>query len=1372
MEDTTKEVSDIQVTKVDSIDSDVAHPIKVDAGKNEVLANGALQHKEKDIKEPEEENALEGEFIKVEKEALDVKDSPHTDETTRDLEIKPSVVQDSSSTLQASRDLLEAQEKTKELELELERLTGQVKHSDQENAHLKEEVLVTKQKLEETVKHCEELEVNQKRVEELILQTEEKYKSQISTLQETLQAQEAKHKELTDVKEAFDGLTGELENSKKKLQELEQDLQSSAGEAQKFEEQSKQIGSHAASETQKALEFERLLELAKASAKEMEDQVASIQEEVKDLYKKIAENQQLEEVLRNTTAELSAVQGEVELSKSQVSDLQKRFSSEEDSKNELIQELDMHKASETKMKEDILALESLFSSTKDDLKAKVTELEEINLKLHEEVETRQLVEGRMRTQEEHISSVQEELAKVAGEKVTLEEAVKDLKTNVLEMKELCGDLETKLKLSDENFSKADSLLSEALSNTAELEQKLKSLDELHQESGSVAATATQRSLDLEDIVQASNTATEEAKSHLREIETKLISAEQKNLELEQQLNMNQKLEAEVKLTELESALTQSASRNLELEQELQDVSEKCTKHEGHATSTNQRCLELEDSHKVSQSKVEDADRKVAELEMLVQTTNYRIKELEEQITTLETKYNDKDEEHKHFSGKASELATQVELFQQKTSLLEAELLATNEKEKELTESLNVTIEEKKKFEDVSNSSSEKLAEVENLLVVLQNELKQSQDKLESVEEELKVSGVRESEILKKFEIANTQVGGQGKIIEEATARISELESLHESVLKDSELKLQEATVNFSNRDTEANSLSEKLKIHEDQKKVYEVQVAEADERAASLKVEYDEASMKLLGQESIIEELKGKVLEAEKTAGQSLSDNEMLAETNVQLKSKIDELQELLSSVHVEKEATSQQLTHHMNALADLTDQHTRAFEVQSSTESRIKEAELQLQEAIERFSHKDLEAKDLTEKLNALESQIRIYEETTKEASAVAQSQKSELEEALLKIKHFESVVHDLQVMVSQFEKESEGLAVTNLKLNEELVVHQSKLPDSNKEFLQVSTIMEENNSLNNTYQVERKELQEMISKLQGESNEQKELEETLRGVVESLKAELAEKSVVQARVVELDQQLVLAETRLKEEVESIKAKASEKEAELLSKLEEHAHKLQDRDILDEKVILLQKDLSLAHAGIAEQKEADLRKEIEKDDALKNSLGELEAKSQQVIVLEKQVEELEQKLHLADAKSIEKDEEAKKLAVIHAELDDLKKKSSQTAELEKKIEELENKLKLASNISKEQASLPCRTSFVEQNEGVEVKSRDIGLSVSTPSKRKHKKRSSEATSTPTSSTSVIHAPTSEGSSAMNFKFIFGIALVSVIIGIILGKRY
>lgn len=73
-------------------------------------------------------------------------------------------------------------------------------------------------------------------------------------------------------------------------------------------------------------------------------------------------------------------------------------------------------------------------------------------------------------------------------------------------------------------------------------------------------------------------------------------------------------------------------------------------------------------------------------------------------------------------------------------------------------------------------------------------------------------------------------------------------------------------------------------------------------------------------------------------------------------------------------------------------------------------------------------------------------------------------------------------------------------------------------------------------------------------------------------------------------------------------------------------------------------------------------------------------------------------------------------------------------------------------------------------SDGIEVKSRDIGLVTSTPSRRKSKKKS-EGTSIQTPS-SEIHTQTNEVSSAMTLKFILGVAVVSVIVGIILGKRY
>lgn len=77
-----------------------------------------------------------------------------------------------------------------------------------------------------------------------------------------------------------------------------------------------------------------------------------------------------------------------------------------------------------------------------------------------------------------------------------------------------------------------------------------------------------------------------------------------------------------------------------------------------------------------------------------------------------------------------------------------------------------------------------------------------------------------------------------------------------------------------------------------------------------------------------------------------------------------------------------------------------------------------------------------------------------------------------------------------------------------------------------------------------------------------------------------------------------------------------------------------------------------------------------------------------------------------------------------------------------------------------------------ESKDGIEVKSRDVdGLTFSTPSKRKSKKKLEAASlqATPSSSTAVTH---SEASPLTTLKFILGVAFVSVIVGVILGKSY
>lgn len=78
------------------------------------------------------------------------------------------------------------------------------------------------------------------------------------------------------------------------------------------------------------------------------------------------------------------------------------------------------------------------------------------------------------------------------------------------------------------------------------------------------------------------------------------------------------------------------------------------------------------------------------------------------------------------------------------------------------------------------------------------------------------------------------------------------------------------------------------------------------------------------------------------------------------------------------------------------------------------------------------------------------------------------------------------------------------------------------------------------------------------------------------------------------------------------------------------------------------------------------------------------------------------------------------------------------------------------------------------QDDGMEVKSRDIGSTISTPSKRKSKKKLEAATSAQTPTAEGVHTQTTEAavSPLATFKVVLGVALVSVIIGIILGKRY
>jgi chromosome segregation ATPase len=298
-------------------------------------------------------------------------------------------------------------------------------------------------------------------------------------------------------------------------------------------------------------------------------------------------------------------------------------------------------------------------------------------------------------------------------------------------------------------------------------------------------------------------------------------------------------------------------------------------------------------------------------------------------------------------------------------------------------------------------------------------------------------------------------------------------------MRESDIKLQEAIGNFTNRDSEAKSLVEKLNILEDQIKVYEEQVAAAAEKYASLKEELDNSLTKLASSESTNDELQKQILEAENKASQSFSENELLVGTNVQLKSKIDELQELLNSALSEKEAATGELVSHKSTIEELTEKHSRALDLHSAAEARILESETKLQEANQRFSERYLEAKDLNEKLIVLEAQIKTYEEEAQESPEVSKTRKAELEEALLKLKQLESVVEELQTKSAHFEEESRKLAEANVKLTEDVCTYESKVSDLEAK---LSAAIVEKDETVEKLQTSQKTIEELTQQLSSE--------------------------------------------------------------------------------------------------------------------------------------------------------------------------------------------------------------------------------------------------------------------------------------------------
>ncbi|KAM0877770.1 hypothetical protein ACQ4PT_035283 [Festuca glaucescens] len=199
---------------------------------------------------------------------------------------------------------------------------------------------------------------------------------------------------------------------------------------------------------------------------------------------------------------------------------------------------------------------------------------------------------------------------------------------------------------------------------------------------------------------------------------------------------------------------------------------------------------------------------------------------------------------------------------------------------------------------------------------------------------------------------------------------------------------------------------------------------------------------------------------------------------------------------------------------------------------------------------------------------------------------------------------------------------------------------------------------------------------------------------------------------------------------------------------MQEHANLVQQKDELEQQLLEVRKELDAAYHTIANQEEQASVREIKWDAFKTYSADQLEAQKKHAAELEVQISALKQQLQESEIDCKHK----------VAELNKLTHNLSKSAEMEKKVQDLEQKLQLAYSKSEEQA----------KDAVVSSRSREFSLDSATVQNKQHDRSQAPATVSPAPALQEMREP----SGIMAFKFIIGVALLSVIIGVFLGKKY
>ncbi|EPS62627.1 hypothetical protein M569_12164 [Genlisea aurea] len=511
-------------------------------------------------------------------------------------------------------------------------------------------------------------------------------------------------------------------------------------------------------------------------------------------------------------------------------------------------------------------------------------------------------------------------------------------------KEKVRELEIELQKMSNLLKETESVkkhLEDELSGTKQRLEDLEQVKKEKQELEDAAINLRHHAIQMKELTDGLEVKLQRSDENCRKADSLLSEAVANTKELEQKLRT-----LEDHHIEIGNNFSTANQKNLELSQAAEEAKLHLQESETLRIAAEQRNVELEQKLNLEGSKTQGYHRDLEELSEKLSQLSGEIKDKDGENQELGSKLRGLEAEFSKSKDRCSDLETELEAIQLKASTLEVALQASHEKEKELTETINGKTEENKKLREESEISNDKLSQAESLLGSLHDELNGSRQRLESIKSDLEATGLRESDVLEKLKLAEEKLEQQSHVLEKVIARSAELESSHETLTRESELKIQEAVANYTTRDSEAIFLHDKVVGLEDEVRSYQLQLGEATEKFETTSKDLAHILLKLQSSEGVIEELSGKLSDRQHKESAASVGSVPEGETfqSSDLQKKLDSLKEV-----EEHEAASKKLSEEIESKKEelvLLNSHLKkqAEEVRSKEkEGRVKSGETEL---------------------------------------------------------------------------------------------------------------------------------------------------------------------------------------------------------------------------------------------------------------------------------------------------------------------------------------------------------------------------------------------------------------------------------------------